>query len=40
MSTALLTSGLTDKLGEQDNKLQTLNLRSFENPGGKKNAMD
>lgn len=35
-STALLTSGLTDKLGEQDNKLETLDLRSFENPGGKK----
>lgn len=35
MSTALITSGLTEKLGEQDNKLQTLDLRSFENPGGK-----
>lgn len=36
MSTALLTSGLTDKVGEQDNKLETLELRSFENLGGNK----
>lgn len=41
MSTALLTSGLTGKLGEQANKLETLDLRSFENLGGeKKNAKD
>lgn len=36
MSTALLTSGLKDKVGEQDNKLETLELRSFENLGGNK----
>lgn len=36
MSTPLLTSGLTGKLGEQANKLETLDLRSFENLGGKK----
>lgn len=36
MSIALLTSGLTDKVGEQDNKLETLELRSFENLGGNK----